>query len=350
MSDSVQSPISELQVSGHTMALDPGIYCVFSSPGSTPPAPDTGLPTVRISPAPGPAAGQVEVTALDSQGWIGPETATLLRISGARSNVLVTVYQAKDSRVEAPQLQVVRVSGPADAIAAPSQAPSQAALPAPAQAPAVPGTQPVPRAPREVTVVAHIYSRGDVGGNIGEWVGEPGSKRWIEGFGLAPVGVVAIEDIEYQAVLGRGWLSPWSPGGQFCGSRSMSLPILGLRVRLRGEAAKTHRIVLEATFIDGSKVGPVGAGDPCEAESLAALEAFRVAIEPLAAQVPAGKVAGASSAKGSKAAPKAAVAASPAKPAGKTKKSAAPIPEPAPEPVAIPKAKAPRTPATKRGR
>ncbi len=349
MSDSVQSPISELKVSGHTMALDPGIYCVFSSPGSTPPAPETGLPTVRISAAPGPAAGQVEVSAIDSQGWIGPETATLVRVSGERSNVLVTVYQAKDSRVEAPQIQIVRVSGSADGAAVPTPGPAQA--PAAAPAPAAPGAQPAARSPREVTVVAHIYSRGDVGGNVGEWVGEPGSKRWIEGFGLAPVGLVAMEDIEYQAVLGRGWLSPWSQGGQFCGSRSMSLPILGLRVRLRGEAAKTHRIVLEATFIDGSKVGPVGGGDPCEAESLAALEAFRVAIEPLAAEASAGKVAAASPAKG-KAAPKPAAkakpaaAASPVKPVGKTKASAAPKPEPS----MTPKGKAMRTPATKRGR
>jgi hypothetical protein len=261
------------------MSLDPGVYCVFSAPGSTVPAPDTGLPAVRISAAPGPIAGQVEVTSLDSQGWIGPEAATLLRVSGARSAVLVTVYQAKGTKAAAPQLQVVRVSGAAEAEAAagnPAVA-GQAALPqAPAPAQAA-------RTPREVTVVAHIYSLGDVGGNIGEWIGEPGSKRWIEGFALAPAGIVPIDEVEYQAVLGRGWLSPWSPGGQFCGSRSMSLPILGLRVRLRGEAAKTHRIVLEATFIDGSTVGPVGDGEPCEAESLAALEAFRLAIEPVAA-------------------------------------------------------------------
>jgi hypothetical protein len=31
-------------------------------------------------------------------------------------------------------------------------------------------------------------------------------------------------DIEYQAVLGRGWLSPWIEGGKFCGSRGMALP------------------------------------------------------------------------------------------------------------------------------
>ncbi len=51
---------------------------------------------------------------------------------------------------------------------------------------------------------------------------------------------VAPQDLEYQAVLGRGWLSPWIEGGKFCGSRGMALPLLGLNVRLKGEAAKTH--------------------------------------------------------------------------------------------------------------
>lgn len=328
MSDNAQSPITELKVSGHTMALDPGIYCIFNAPGSTPPEPGTGLPTVRISAAPGVTAGEVDVSCLDSQGWIVPSTATLVRVSRARSNVLVTVYQALDTKAEAPQIQVVRVSEAPEAVTPAATAPVRAA----------PAAAPKPAAPKEVTVVAHIYSLGDVGGSIGQWLGEPGSKRWIEGFGLAPVGIVPIEDIEYQAVLGRGWLSPWSAGGQFCGSRSMSLPILGLRVRLRGDSAKTHRIKLEASFIDGSTVGPVGDGEPCEAESLAALEAFCVSIEPVGAQAAptksAAKPAGKTPAK------------PPAKPAAKAAVKTALKPEPSPAPKVVAKtAKPAPTPA-----
>ena len=85
-------------------------------------------------------------------------------------------------------------------------------------------------------------------------------------------------DIEYQAVLGRGWLSPWAEGGQFCGSRGMALPVLGLRLRLRGAAAQTHECSYSATFVDGTAIGPVPAGEACEAESLAPLESFQVII------------------------------------------------------------------------
>ena len=251
------SPIIELKVSGHLMALDPGVYCVFNSPGGTAPDAASGLPGVRISPAPAPAgfAGVVSLSGFTADGWIGgADGATLIRVTGAAAQVLVTVYQATDGAYEAPKLQVLRLTD-----AAPASAPPQAAAPAP---------------PTEVA--AHIYGRGDVGGRLGEWMGDRGSKRWIEGFGLAPGGDIPPADIEYQAVLGRGWLSPWAEGGQFCGSRGMSLPILGLRVRLRGPSADTHVASVSATFVDGAAAGPLTGGEACESPSLAALEAFQV--------------------------------------------------------------------------
>jgi hypothetical protein len=130
-------------------------------------------------------------------------------------------------------------------------------------------------------VAAHIQLQGDMFGRLGDWIGEAGSQRWIEGFALAPRGDIHPDEIEYQAVLGRGWLSPWAEGGQFCGSRGMALPILGLRVRLRGAALATHSIEVSASFTDGTAVGPVGAGEPCEAASLAPLEAFQVIVRKL---------------------------------------------------------------------
>ena len=132
-------------------------------------------------------------------------------------------------------------------------------------------------------MVAHIQERGDVGAMFGEWLGEAGSKRWIEGFGLAPVSGVSPKEIEYQAVLGRGWLSPWVEGGQFCGSRAMALPVLGLKVRLRGAAEATHSVSYSATFIDGTRAGPARDGEACESEALVGMESFLVTLEPRAA-------------------------------------------------------------------
>ena len=79
-------------------------------------------------------------------------------------------------------------------------------------------------------------------------------------------------------MLGRGWLSPWVEGGKFCGSRGMALPLLGMRIRLKGLAAASYDCSYAATFVDGTTIGPVAAGEACEAESLAGLEAFQVVL------------------------------------------------------------------------
>jgi hypothetical protein len=182
----------------------------------------------------------------------------------------MTVYTLPELPHLAPKLQVMRLSE-----APPAEETANGAEPDTVDdhGPGAPVAEP--------EVAAHIQLRGDVLARLGDWVGEPGSQRWIEGFALAPRGEVHPEDIEYQVVLGRGWLSPWAEGGQFCGSRGMALPILGLRVRLRGAALATHSIELSASFTDGTSVGPVGPGEPCEAASLAPLEAFQVVIRKL---------------------------------------------------------------------
>ncbi|MDQ2804821.1 MAG: hypothetical protein M3Y41_19900, partial [Pseudomonadota bacterium] len=135
-------------------------------------------------------------------------------------------------------------------------------------------------APADAEVVAHVQRTGDTVTQINEWVGTRGSRLWIEGFEIAPHNQLSPQDIEYQAVLGRGWLSPWVEGGKFCGSRGMALPLLGLKVRLKGAAATTHELSCNASFVDGSDVGPVPAGESCETESLAALESFQVLLRP----------------------------------------------------------------------
>ena len=282
----VSKAITELKVSAHLMTLDAGLFCVFNSPGATPPDAATGLPGVRLSAAPAPAGfdGEVGISGFNSGGWLGGEDgAALVRIVGGPAQVLVTVYQDPEAQHDAPKLQVIRLTEGA------TEAPERLTK---AAAPAAVASGADPSGPFEVA--AHIYGRGDVGGRLGEWMGERGSKRWIEGFGLAPSAGLAPPDIEYQAVLGRDWLSPWSEGGQFCGSRGMSLPILGLRVRLRGAAAGTHTLTVSASFVDGTKIGPVADGEACEAPSLSPLEAFQVTLRPVAA---AGKKAPAMAAK-----------------------------------------------------
>jgi len=331
------NPITELKVSGHLMTMDEGLFCIFNTPGGTPPDDDTGLPGVRVTAAPGSGgfAGQVSISGFNGDGWLGGDAgAALVRIQGGPAQVLVTVYQAADGAHDAPKLQVIRLT---------EEAAPEPAAPAPAPV----ATVPQPSAGQPIEVAAHIYGRGDVGGRMGDWMGEPGSKRWIEGFGLAPSAGIAAADIEYQAVLGRGWLSPWAEGGQFCGSRGMSLPILGLRVRLRNDAAAAYAVQVSATFVDGSRVGPVIDGSACEAPSLSPLEAFQVTLVPSGTRAEAAPAAvkRAPARKPAAEAP----APAPAKPARRGKAQPAPDPAPVPAPV-LAKAPAKPKPATTRRR
>ncbi len=273
MPQAAQQAITELTVTGRLMALDAGAYCVFHAPGTAAADAASGLPGVRISvpPAANGYPGRVQLAGFAEGGWLaGADDAALIRIVGGPAQVLVTVYEMPGAGQKAPQLQVIRLSPDA----------------APAVAPPAPPPVAAPPPPAMPEISAHVFGRGDVAGQLGTWVGDRGSKRWIEGFGLAPQNGIALADIEYQAVLGRDWVSPWSEGGQFCGSRGMSLPLLGLRVRLRGAAAAVAMVRLHGTFVDGTAAGPVDDGTLLESPAMAALEAFRVEILPRTASAP----------------------------------------------------------------
>jgi hypothetical protein len=257
--------IQELKVSGHLMALPAGLFCIINQPHAHPTA--NGLPGVRISPPPG-GGDQLEITSFRADGWLSANgDAALVRVHKGPAQLLVTIYQQPNQPDAAPKLQVRQLIGVADMPAAPP-----------------------PAEPREkLDVMAHIQTRGDVGVKFGHWLGEQGSQHWIEGFAIAAPEGVDVADLAYQGVLGRGWLSPWVDAGQYCGSRGMALPLLGLRVRLSGEAAEQFDLTVAASFIDGTKAGPVGQDETCESPSLAPLEAILVTLTPKAKKAKAKK-------------------------------------------------------------
>src|SRR5271165_2059635 len=269
-SSTATNRVAELKVSGHLMTLDTGMFCIFHAPGGSAADDGSGLPGVRISlpPSSSGVPTAVKISTFRPDGWLdSSDGAALVRVEQGPANILVTVYQSQAASADtAPRLQVLRLTPDGGGAAQPGAAgPGQTAArgaPIPASA----------------DILAHIQRMGDVAGQFGVWTGTRGSGNWIEGFAVVPPEGVAPEDLEYQAVLGRGWLSPWIEGGKFCGSRGMALPLLGLKVRLKGNAAKTHECTYHATFVDGSSVGPVPAGEACQADSLAALEAFQIVL------------------------------------------------------------------------
>lgn len=264
------SRIIDLQAGAHVLVLERGVFCVFRALGTVE-ADESGLPGVRISPAPAMASGAIEISTFDKDGWItGTHGAALVRVNHDHAGLLVTTYRDPNLQQEGPRLQVLRLGS--DNVKEREVLLSEDEVTAEKKEEVQVQVQ---------DIQAHIQRRGDCSVALGSWVGEIGSQAWIEGFVINPLRDIAVGDIEYQAVLGKGWLSPWVECGHFCGSRGMSLPVLGLRVRLKGMAAQKWTLRLAASFTDGTKIDAVeNPEDALEAESLAPLEAFLLELLP----------------------------------------------------------------------
>jgi hypothetical protein len=262
----VDNRVQELRASAHLMTLETGTFCLVNGSGKSV---EDVISGVRVS-VTDPSDPNVTVAGFRPDGWLtGGGDSALIRVLAGPAQILVTIYQPAGGAVEnAPKLRVLRLSEAPDATVA-------------AAAPAAAGVRrPVMVLTEPHDIIAHVQRTGDIGRAFGDWVGTPDSGVAIEGFSLTAPPDLEPADLSYQAVLGRGWMSPWSESGQFCGSRGMALPILGLRVKLSSTAAKRYALRYSATFLDGTKLENLGSEDACETSTLAALEAVRIELTP----------------------------------------------------------------------
>jgi hypothetical protein len=269
---------AEVRSSAHLLTFQRGLYCISVVEAGQNAGTSVFPPSIRVSLPPGfEDRGETTIGGLSGQDWlVSPGHALLVRVTRPQTRLLITTYlPGTDASARPPKIQIQRLGDVASRVPA---APVPTVQPAPPLAPVVQATS------QEAAVTAHLQRTGDATEALGDWMGTPGDGRWIEGFSVTPPDGLAPADLEYQAVLGRGWLSPWMSGGEFCGSRGMSLPLLGFRVRLRQGSKAPFTCEYEGAFTDGARIGPVRDGGPCEAASLAPLEAFRLSI------VPAGEV------------------------------------------------------------
>ncbi len=259
---------NSLHATAQLLTFQPGLYSVdFATARSSPT--DTGLrlPCVRLeSIPPAPAnPGRAFVSILAEGGWLSQGSEpSFVRVVGGRAGVMLTIYKA-GLDMPAPELRIRLLP--------------EIGRRAPPVAPAAQG--PAPAAGNFIQMV-HVQGRGDVRALAGEWIGQAGSGVPVEGFSLTPAEGAGADDparsLEYQAILGDQWNTPWMRAGQFCGSRGMALPILGVRVRLAGAAAEGHECQCWGSFVGSPNPrGPVRDGEACSADG-AFLEALRVAV------------------------------------------------------------------------
>ena len=176
-----QKPFAELKVTGHLMTLDAGLFCIVQTPTARKAEDGSGLPGVRISLPPGPAGRpqSVAISSFRPDGYLHGQTdAALVRVTEGPAQVLVTVYQWRRSRHRAPVASAPagrRRTGAIGPMAAPRDGGRARQRGARAGAAARAARHDRPCAdPRRCRP------------GLGEWLGDRGSKRWIEGFAVAP--------------------------------------------------------------------------------------------------------------------------------------------------------------------
>jgi len=281
------------------MLFRPGVYAVALH-ASRPTPTDIGLelPSVRLDPLPPATAsdGRAFVTGTAENGWISRRSdQVFILVAGGAARVILTTYKTAPG-TPAPEIRITNVMQgslePATALPQPSPAktpaPRQAApRNAPPDSPPVrvpaPGERALRIAVQAITGTANQAFAGEwtnhqLDDRSSGWTGGPAAS--LEGFTvtLADGDETETGSLEYQAIMGRDWDTPWFRSGVFCGSRGLSLPLLGFRVRLSAALAISHRCSYWGRFKGGGVAGPFTDGGACSLDERE-LEAIRLVLE-----------------------------------------------------------------------
>jgi len=262
----------DLETTAQFLLFEPGLYAIdFAAARSVRTDIGLRLPAIRLEPLPAAHyAGRAFVSFAADGGWLSASNeAAFVLVTGGQAGLILTVYKMAGA-TPGPEIRIraLNVQGLA------SPAASAAAVPTP-----LPAASPEADSGLPLGVLAHVRAVGDIRVAGSAWAGRPGSGQPVEGFSITPAAPLAAEDIEYQAMLGHNWDTPWFGGGQFCGSRGLALPLLGLRVRLTASAADRFELTCWASFVGAGLVGPIAAGALCAAGE-APLEAIRFRVVP----------------------------------------------------------------------
>jgi len=261
ISDIAAQPDARIDVSAQLISLESGLFSVnVVAPQVVRTEGGMVLPCVRLDPLPCIGDERAFVSSLTETSLLVPSAPpTYVRITGGRTSILLTTYKASGP-MPAPEIHITLVESAIRSQTAPIATPHDT----------------LPSA--TLTLLVHIQNHGDLQFIGGAWAASSDGEGAIEGFAVTPGPGIPPKSIEYQAVLGRDWLSPWMEEGEFCGTRQMALSLLGVRIRLRNKAAEDFICRVWGRF-DGFEQGPFDDGAVCEAGG-AALTGLRVAVVP----------------------------------------------------------------------
>lgn len=260
---------NQLSSSAETLSLARGLY-LFSVRSAAPKLigedQEIVLPALHVGPAPGTPADQIEImTGPRTAGnWLCDPKDTL--IVKVRSGPAILVLTSLRMEGMSPlSVDVQRLDGRAVAPAAIAPSAPQPPTPAlePVRTPQPAANVPAARSLR-LQVTAHVQRRGDIQYPGAAWAGVIGQRLAIEAFSVMPLEGLSPDDIEYKALTGTGVETPWISAGAPCGTRGISVPLVGFAVRVKHRPGTPVYICeYRGAFASGKTTGPYRNGTPC---------------------------------------------------------------------------------------
>jgi len=277
-SDSGLTQDEGLSASLQVLPLLPGLY-LFSVKSATPAA-DRGsgvlrLPAMHVGLGPGVRSEQVEFVAGPSTegAWLFARGDVLVaRVNGAGATLVLTSVRAPSGDVLS--IEVERLESRLQTVEAPAVAERPVELPGLAahepdtDSPVMSATSAVAESPEGGTIPlqikTHIRARGDMNFAGASWAGRVAPGLWVESFSVQPLQHLSPHDVEYKGLTGTGFETPWLSDDQNCGTKGMSVPLVGFAVRLRPSLETAlYDCEYSGYFQSGTIVGPLRNGAPC---------------------------------------------------------------------------------------
>ena len=266
-----------LSASLQVLPLLPGLY-LFSVKSAIP-AGERGrgslrLPAMHVGLGPGVRSEHVEFVAGPSTegAWLFARGDVLVaKVNGSGATLILTSVRAANGEVLSIEVERLESRSQAPQLPTTTDKPASLLAPLPPAAesrPAAVIANPAPSSAADGTVPlqikTHVRSRGDMSFADAAWAGRVAPGLWLECFSIQPLKNLNARDVEYKGLTGTGFETPWLSDDQNCGTKGMSVPLVGFAVRLRpGAATALYDCEYSGYFQSGTVVGPLRNGAPC---------------------------------------------------------------------------------------
>ncbi|HLZ98170.1 MAG TPA: glycosyltransferase, partial [Steroidobacteraceae bacterium] len=244
------------------LPLPPGMY-LFSVKAAAASKESEGqlrLPAMHVGLGPGVRSDQVEFLSGPSTdgAWLfAHEDMLITKVGAAGAALVLTSVRARGGEVLS--VKVERLDGRSEletAVAEVARTPAAKAKNG--------STSVAPGGVLPLRIGAHIRARGDMSFAGVPWAGRVAPGLWIESFSVKPLEGFEAQDVEYKGLTGSGFETPWMSDDKMCGTKGMSVPLVGFAVRLKPSSkAAQYDCEYSGYFKSGATVGPLRNGAPC---------------------------------------------------------------------------------------